>query len=544
MSEVKYKESDGTVKDIAAIKVINPDFVLLGSDLQISADGVVSGLDALNYIRLPMPKINDSGVEVYYQFTFYLDGSPALDSTLFTLSGMGNAVVTERTSNKFKLTFNYFDESKTPLESTYFENGECYFLFRKMSDDDGNPSYTFILPGQYSTPIDGFPSLLDIEFGRSFTPTGVGFKLNETEVFTRNGSVMSTKNIKLVTDLWYGYRKSSWGYTPVFYHKPGKSVNFVGMPYYTSNFYYVSDDGANWRRMPLPFYIGGTWQGASVTYGNGKYVMTLNNSIWHSTDGLSWTKCSYSSDTLTGYCYPYGVVYANGTFACLNGVYGRDLYTLITSTDGITWTGRTISVLAPVYGYSNNTNLKLVTFSGRFHILSFNTDSTAELFWSSDALTWKSKVFSEKLIGINPAAANSTKVLLMSTTRRFAFDTSTLAESSSVKLSHSYTRNSKFMFGIASFGASSTSVELSISTDGATDVYGSYYLTKYFSFSDEIEGQLGAITGTSSSDVKNLFYGKNGIWGGINSENSLAKLSDDVYVSQIATSLESSLSRI
>jgi hypothetical protein len=544
MSGIVCKDWFGVTKNVTAIKTVNAHFILIDAKyMSIDNNGVVRGLNDIAYVAFPL-KVNTNGSTVYYQFTFFIDGSPALNSTLFMLSEFGKATVTSVSSEGFQLTFECFDSSKGSITSTYITEGKCYFLFKKLTDSNGNESWTFTISGENSIALDGPPLYQQIELGRSLIPTGVGFKLNETEIFTRNGMCKSTKNEKLITDILFGYRNSSWGYAPVFYRKPGKSVNFVGMPYYTSSFYYVSDDGVNWRNMPLPFYIGGNWQGVSVAYGNGKYVMTLNNSIWCSTDGLSWTKCSYSSDTQTNFCYPYGVVYTNGTFACLNGVEGRDLYTLITSTDGVTWTGRTISVLAPVYGYSNNTNLKLVTFSGRFHILSFNTDSTAELFWSSDALTWKSKVFSEKLIGINPAAANSAKVLLMSTTRRFAFDTSTLGESSSLTLSHSYTRTSNFMFGIASFSTNSTNVELVVSSNEVVDVYGSYYTSKYFSFSGEITGMLGAITGTSSSDMINLFYGPDGIWGAINNEHSLAKLENSVSISQMATSLESNLNRI
>jgi photosystem II stability/assembly factor-like uncharacterized protein len=78
-----------------------------------------------------------------------------------------------------------------------------------------------------------------------------------------------------------------------------------------------------------------------VTYGNNIFVAVGDNgTILTSTDGVSWTR--RTSPTTQGL---YSVTYGNGLFVAVgnNG-------TILTSTDGVNWTQRTSGTSNDLYG--------------------------------------------------------------------------------------------------------------------------------------------------------------------------------------------------
>jgi hypothetical protein len=106
-------------------------------------------------------------------------------------------------------------------------------------------------------------------------------------------------------------------------------------------------------------------------YGNGVFVATsTTSSAASSTDGITWTLRTMPANTLW-----YGVAYGNGVFASVNG---NNITTAASSTDGITWTLRT----APAsfwYG---------VGFGNGVFVTVSQTASSAAI--STDGTTWTS----------------------------------------------------------------------------------------------------------------------------------------------------------
>ena len=88
----------------------------------------------------------------------------------------------------------------------------------------------------------------------------------------------------------------------------------------------------------MPSAVG--W--GSVAYGNGVFVAVSNNTTTaaSSTDGITWTL-----RTLPALVAWYSVTYGNGVFAAIS----NGTTTAASSTDGITWTLRTLPSAAAWY---------------------------------------------------------------------------------------------------------------------------------------------------------------------------------------------------
>ncbi len=122
-------------------------------------------------------------------------------------------------------------------------------------------------------------------------------------------------------------------------------------------------------RNPLP-------QGSSlsgVTYGNGTFVAVGDTgTILTSSDGVTWT--TRTSGTTN---YLDGVTYGNGTFVAVG-----DTGTILTSSDGVTWTARTS-------GTSNY--LAGVTYgNGTFVVV-----GAISILTSPDGVTWTARTSGE-----------------------------------------------------------------------------------------------------------------------------------------------------
>jgi hypothetical protein len=95
----------------------------------------------------------------------------------------------------------------------------------------------------------------------------------------------------------------------------------------------VSADGETWIRDT-------TLKGAMITYGNGQFVRTTNDTIESSTDGITWKLC-YTQTSPFGYNYTIGPpLFGNGYFIAglsWTNSHGDTGNNLLTSADGVTW---------------------------------------------------------------------------------------------------------------------------------------------------------------------------------------------------------------
>jgi hypothetical protein len=95
---------------------------------------------------------------------------------------------------------------------------------------------------------------------------------------------------------------------------------------------YTSPDGNTWTTItPNVVYN-------SITYGNSKYVMTNGSTIYTSTNLVTWTSVVDSNVATANWT---SVLYDSQTFVALRAPFQTTPYTIITSSDGINWYGRT-----------------------------------------------------------------------------------------------------------------------------------------------------------------------------------------------------------
>lgn len=143
---------------------------------------------------------------------------------------------------------------------------------------------------------------------------------------------------------------------------------FVGIGYNVSNSSY-STDGITW-------YAGGTVSNSyntSIAYGNGAFAIVGNGGyIASGTNGSSWTaRASGVTANLTH------VIYAGGKFVAV-GTSNATIPTVLTSTDGTTWTIRTTGLptdsSSAYWVYHNGTT--------------FFLNVAGIIYTSTDAVTW------------------------------------------------------------------------------------------------------------------------------------------------------------
>ena len=150
----------------------------------------------------------------------------------------------------------------------------------------------------------------------------------------------------------------------------------LGNKYYalsTTAGFYQSNDGVTWsaaRTAPLHSFVGMAYNGFFWLALTGA-ATNMPASVYKSTDGLTWTK---SADfgvvglTLSGAPAFIDIEYANGNFiiGCPISTGQNIVYTIYTSTDGVTWTGRLTPLLAAPSGAiaSDGTTTVIVTFNG------------------------------------------------------------------------------------------------------------------------------------------------------------------------------------
>ena len=162
-----------------------------------------------------------------------------------------------------------------------------------------------------------------------------------------------------------------------------------------TNLIKTSTDGATWSTLALPNAYG---SGISLSYGSGVFVATFQNGYdsWNgsgypvnhnryatSTDGINWT--SRTIPGATGGYRPMSVA-SNGTVHVMvvlgsdavSGGFGTAVNTAYTSTDGVTWTSRTLP--------SSARWSRVVYAAGRFVLTS--PLGSADVLTSTDGATW------------------------------------------------------------------------------------------------------------------------------------------------------------
>ena len=143
----------------------------------------------------------------------------------------------------------------------------------------------------------------------------------------------------------------------------------------------TSPDGITWTSRAVPTGVTSYLRG--VAYGGGQFVALGGTSILTSTDGITWTSRTGPSAILTN------VTYGGGQFVGV-GVASNAPF-IATSPDGITWTSRTLPTLPT--GTVNLTNA--ATYGGgQFVVVGGITSGTTKssyILTSSDGITWTSR---------------------------------------------------------------------------------------------------------------------------------------------------------
>ncbi len=151
------------------------------------------------------------------------------------------------------------------------------------------------------------------------------------------------------------------------------TIGYNQVPFF-QNIYVSTNKGAKWTRS----LVSGSL--ASITYGNGKYVVVngSNTSVTsaYSSNGTSWTT---TEDSNTSGISWVSVTYGKGTFVAVSSD-GR----VMTSSNGISWTLGASSIAS---------NLRSVTFGGG--IFMAVGSNASEIVTSTDGVNWTSTAIAE-----------------------------------------------------------------------------------------------------------------------------------------------------
>ena len=148
---------------------------------------------------------------------------------------------------------------------------------------------------------------------------------------------------------------------------------------------FYSQDGLKFKSTTLPFYFNTR---PSIVYGNGKWVAvgvdySNNSKIIYSTNGITWTEVQITTSS-----FFTSVTYGNGKFVITTG--NESLGTankVFYSTNGTSWTETTLPTQGnwSVSAYGNN---KFVILSRYWSNQSATANFTNKALYSSDGITW------------------------------------------------------------------------------------------------------------------------------------------------------------
>ena len=150
-----------------------------------------------------------------------------------------------------------------------------------------------------------------------------------------------------------------------------------------------TDGGITWTVHPTALPASGTWQ--AITFGNGTFVAVGQNLCATSTDGITWT-----SRTVPNAAWQ-AVAYGNGVFAAVPNSGSSNA---ISSPDGVTWTTHTLPG-----GYTWESLVY-----GTYFVAIANASTT--FCYSTDGLTWNSGSISPSAYWMGVAYGNGTYVVV------------------------------------------------------------------------------------------------------------------------------------
>lgn len=175
----------------------------------------------------------------------------------------------------------------------------------------------------------------------------------------------------------------------------------------------ISSNMVDWTPTASPFNREGI---NSIAFGNGKFVAISSTGIAWSTNGITWTLASHNTAL---YIYFKRVRYVNGKFYVLSG---SD--EMLESSDGITWTLRTLTYSAHDIAYGNGKYL-IVTNS------TISLTSTNGTSWTSQTtIAAKSAVFGNGrfVIGTGAGAISSSSDCVTWSSHTSGFSTTAIVK--------------------------------------------------------------------------------------------------------------------
>lgn len=145
---------------------------------------------------------------------------------------------------------------------------------------------------------------------------------------------------------------------------------------------YSSDNGGSWQQTSIPS-PSSTWR--DLIFADGKFVASASTTAGagataYSTDGITWTRSIFTTAGNWN-----SIAYGNNTFVIPNGQsIGGVFRSVLTSTDGISWTNSATGVFNPsanAIAFGNN----------RFVIVGSSLDNRSA--YSSNGTTWTDESF-------------------------------------------------------------------------------------------------------------------------------------------------------
>jgi hypothetical protein len=210
---------------------------------------------------------------------------------------------------------------------------------------------------------------------------------NVTALSSNNGSSWSLNNLTATRswkDVAYGASK------------------FIACAYGSSDYEY-STNGITWTSSNFNVTnVNNQW--TCITYANNKFIILANSSANGiiSTDGINWTKFTLPFQIYIGGPNApsasswNGCAYGNGIFVAMN----YNSSTIATSTDGITWTQRSLPI-------TNNWND--IIYGDKFAIVASQTDKIA---YSTNGISWTTADLPESAGWKSIAYGNNTYVAI------------------------------------------------------------------------------------------------------------------------------------
>ncbi|MBF0593185.1 MAG: VCBS repeat-containing protein [Nitrospirae bacterium] len=147
---------------------------------------------------------------------------------------------------------------------------------------------------------------------------------------------------------------------------------------YNTSFIFTSTDGVTWAEGDKGV-LGHTGR---VSYGNGIYIASgYGANISTSTDAINW-----SVKANLGYGSIVDIIYVNGQFVAVGGLFYWGGALIFQSSDGVTWKQSTLGSL----GTSRQFN-SIAYGASQYVTVGTTTNTASSILTSSDAITWVSR---------------------------------------------------------------------------------------------------------------------------------------------------------